>query len=115
MADIRSENEQLARAFTEEMLEGYRYLARTIRYRAKAFLEMVTMQGGVGAAQILLRGAQASDGFTRLWEEGMLGHSVEASVLKPEYAPLFTDVERDAARSRLEAHGFDVDAFLAGR
>jgi hypothetical protein len=57
---------ELAREFTEEMYEGYRYLARTINYRAKQFLEMVTMHGGVGAAQRLLQGPDASDGFTRL-------------------------------------------------
>ncbi|WP_133903148.1 hypothetical protein [Actinophytocola oryzae] len=108
-----AERERLAREFTEEMYEGYRYLARTINYRAKQFLEMVTLQGGVGAAQALLRGRDASDGFTRLWQENMLDRSVEASVLRPKYEPLFTDQERDIARRRLEAHEFDVDGFLA--
>jgi len=46
---------QLAREFTDEMHEGYRYLVRTIGYRAKAFLEMLTMHGGAGAAQRLLQ------------------------------------------------------------
>ena len=90
------------------MYEGYRYLARTINYRAKQFLEMVTMHGGVGAAQRLLQGRDASDGFTRLWEAHQLDRSVEASVLQPKYITLFTDEERDIARRRLEAHGFDV-------
>ncbi len=104
----------LARQFTDEMYEGYRYLARTINYRAKLFLEMVTMHGGVGAAQLLLQGRDASDGFTRLWEEHQLDRSVEASILRSKYLVLFTDQERDVARRRLEAHGFDADAFLAG-
>jgi hypothetical protein len=103
---------QLAREFTDEMHEGYRYLARTIGYRAKAFLEMLTMHGGVGAAQLLLHGRDASDGFTRLWEANMLEHSVEAAVLKAKYTPLFNDEERDVARRRLELHGFDVERFL---
>jgi hypothetical protein len=110
-----SDSEQLAREFTEEMYEGYRYLARTINYRAKQFLEMVTMQGGVGAARALLRGRDASDGFTRLWQEKMLAWSVEASVLRPKYERLFTPDERDTARRRLEAHGFDVEGFLRQR
>lgn len=104
----------LARAFTEEMHEGYRYLTRTINYRAKQFLEMVTMHGGVGAAQRLLQGRDASDGFTRLWEEGQLGRSVEAPVLRPVYMGLFSEEERAVARRRLEAHGFDVDMFVSG-
>jgi hypothetical protein len=108
-----SNHAKLAREFTDEMYEGYRYLARTINYRAKQFLEMVTMYGGVGAAQRLLQGRDASDGFTRLWEAHMLNRSVEASVLRRKYAQLFTDVERDVARRRLEVHGFDVKEFLA--
>lgn len=104
---------ELARAFTEEMYEGYRYLARTINYRAKQFLEMVTMHGGVGAAQRLLQGSDASDGFTRLWEQRQLGRSVEASVLCSKYDGLFNEGERAVARRRLEAYGFDVDGFLA--
>ena len=87
---------------------GYRHLARTINYRAKQFLEMVTLHGGVGAAQALLRGRDASDGFTRLWEENKLEWSVEASVLRSKYASLFTDAELDTARRRLTEHGFDV-------
>jgi hypothetical protein len=102
----------LARQFTDEMHDGYRYLVRTIGYRAKAFLDMLTMHGGVGAAQLLLQGRDASDGFTRLWEANMLEHSIEATVLKAVYEPLFSDDERDTARRRLELHDFDVDGFL---
>jgi hypothetical protein len=108
----QSDPVQLAREFTDEMYEGYRYLVRTIGYRAKAFLEMLTMYGGVGSAQRLLQGRDASDGFTRLWEANMLEHSVEAAVLKAKYTLLFNDEERDVARRRLELHGFDVDGFL---
>lgn len=103
----------LAQEFTDEMYAAYRHLAKTINYRAKQFLEMVTMHGGVGAAQILLqRGRGTSDGFARLWEARMLQWSVEASVLKDKYADLFTDEERDTARQRLEAHGFDVGSLV---
>ncbi|AGM08379.1 hypothetical protein [Amycolatopsis keratiniphila] len=99
----------LAQEFTDEMYTAYRHLAKTINYRAKQFLEMVTMHGGVGAAQILLqRGRGTSDGFARLWEAQMLQWSVEASVLKEKYVDLFTDEERETAKQRLEDHGFDV-------
>lgn len=106
------EEARLAREFTEEMYAGYRYLARAINYRARQFLEMVTLHTGVGAAKILLQGRDASDGFTRLWETKMLQHSVEAAVLKPKYEALFTPDERRTARQRLELHEFDVDGFL---
>lgn len=102
----------LAREFTEEMYAGYRHLARTINYRARQFLEMVTLHTGVGAAKLLLKGRDASDGFTRLWEAKMLEHSVEAAVLKPKYEALFTVEERRIARQRLELHDFNVDEFI---
>jgi hypothetical protein len=70
------------------------------------------MHGGAHTARLLLQGSDASDGFTRLWQEGMLAHSVEAAVLKPKYEALFTDAERDVARRRLELHDFDINEFL---
>jgi hypothetical protein len=105
-------HDQLAREFTDELYAGYRFLVRTIKYRAKSFLEMVTLHGGVGAAQLLLQESHIHDGFTRLWEERMLGYSVEAVVLKPKYRSLFTEPEREVARDRLERHGFDVDEYV---
>ena len=104
--------EQLAREFTDDLHKSYRYLVRKIQYRAKAFIEMVALHDGVGTAQILLRGPQTHDGFVRLWESGELGHSVEAFVLRPKYAVLFSEEERRVARRRLEDHGFDVDEYL---
>ncbi|MFD9736272.1 hypothetical protein [Umezawaea sp. NPDC059074] len=113
------DNEQaqaaLAHEFEAELYEGYRFLARTINYRAKQFLDMVTVHRGVGAAQILLRGPNASDGFTRLWQERMLAHSLEAVVLKPKYGQLFTAEELLTARYRLEQHGFDVEDYLSSQ
>ncbi|MGW6446870.1 hypothetical protein [Lentzea sp. NPDC055074] len=104
--------EQLALEFTDDLHAGYRYLVRKIQYRAKAFIEMVALHGGVGAAQILLRGPHTHDGFVRLWEAGELDHSVEACVLRPKYAVLFSEDERRVARQRLEDHGFAVDRYV---
>jgi hypothetical protein len=47
-----------------------------------------------------------SGGFTTLWERGRLDLTVEAHVLKTEFAPLFTDGDRHQARDRLEAYGW---------
>jgi hypothetical protein len=113
MAGTEPNIEQLAREFTDDLHESYRYLVRKIRYRAKAFIEMVALHKGVGAAQILLRGPHTHDGFVRLWQEGELGHSVEAYVLRPKYAVLFSEEELRVARQRLEDHGFDVDKYVA--
>jgi hypothetical protein len=68
-------------------------------------------------ARQLLRGRDASDGFTTLWEHGRLEMSVEAHVLLPWYRELFTETQVETAERRLQEHRFDVDAFLtrAGR
>ena len=43
--------------------------------------------------------------FTTLWELKRLDLSVEAFVLRSEYAPLFTEEERGIARARLKEYG----------
>ena len=73
---------------------------------------MVREHGGVEAARLLLRGAGTAGGFTVLWEKNQLGRSSEATMLRAEYADLFTPDELLLARRRLEEHGFDVDAHL---
>lgn len=104
---------QLSREFHEATLEGYRFLVRSIGYKAKAFIHMATMDGGEATAHTLVGPSSTiSEGFERLVSEGMLQHSVEALVLTPRYAELFADHELATARTRLEAVGFDVEAYL---
>lgn len=87
-------------AFHQVMLDGYHDLAR-LGYKAAYFLQMVQEHGGLEAARRLLRQQNIADGLTRLWEMGRLDLSVEALVLRPEYATLFTDEERTMARQHL--------------
>ena len=46
--------------------------------------------------------------FTTLWELKRLDLSVEAYVLRSEYAPLFTKEERGVARARLKEYGYPI-------
>ncbi|MBZ9642945.1 hypothetical protein [Streptomyces sp. PSKA30] len=98
--------------FHGDMRRGAERLKREIGYNPTRFQQMLGELGGVGAAKQLLRGGNASDGFTTLWEAGRLELSVEAFVLLPWYRDLFEDHHIDTARYRLSAHGFDVDRFL---
>jgi len=70
-------------------------------YWASYFLRGVRNHGGPDYARQLLRAEGTSAGFQRLTDEGRLDLSVEALVLKPEYAELFTDNERITAARRL--------------
>lgn len=109
-------NEGMASAadhFHLDMVTTVDQLKNQIHYNPQRFAQMIHELGGVGTAQRLLLGPSTSDGFTKLWEHGLLPLSVEAHVLLPWYSDLFTPEERASARYRLEAHGFDLEDFLA--
>ena len=104
----------LAAQFDQEMRDCIRR-CREFGYNPTYWMRMISDYGAVGAAHRLLAGARASDGFTRLWEEGRLDLSVESCILLPQYHGLFTDRERAMARRRLELYEFDIDGHLAER
>ncbi len=100
------------RHFHADMVAGVERLKREIGYNATRFVQMVGEHGGAGAVRLLLRGRDASDGFTTLWEHHRLDMSAEAFALLPWYRALFSETELAAAERRLREHGFDVDRFL---
>jgi hypothetical protein len=76
-------------------------------YWASYFLRGVRNHGGVAYAHQLLRADGTTDGFKRLTEEGRLDLTMEALVLRPEYAALFSETERQVAASRLARAGYE--------
>lgn len=98
--------------FHRAMVLGVERLKREISYNATRFMAMVGELGGAEAARQLLRGRDASDGFTTLWEHGRLEMSVEAFVLLPWYRELFTEEHLETAGRRLREHRFDIERFL---
>ena len=101
--------------FHREVVVGTDRLKREIGYNPIRFNQMVDKYDGAEAVRHLLRGRDASDGFTTLWEAGRLEMSAEAAALLPWYEELFTATELAVARRRLIEHKFDVDAFLRTR
>jgi hypothetical protein len=69
-------------------------------------LTMLSSYGGLGTAHRLLASSEVSTGFTALFERGRLDLTVEALVVKPEFAGLFTEDEVEAARDRLRQLGY---------
>jgi hypothetical protein len=102
----------IEKRFYGEILAGMDRLKREIGYLAPRFRQMVAQYGGVQAAKQLLRGRDASDGFTTLWEHHRLEMSVEATALLPWYRSLFDASELEVAERRLTEHGFDVERYL---
>lgn len=76
------------------------------------FSQMLTSLGGVETTRRLLHQQEVQYGFELLYTRKRLGRSAEAWMLRREYADLFSDAERELARRRLEAYGFDVDRYL---
>ncbi|EXG79598.1 GmrSD restriction endonuclease domain-containing protein [Cryptosporangium arvum] len=70
-------------------------------YNATYLLSMLAEDGAVETARRLLASATVSTGFTALWNKGRLDLTVEALVLDPRFAGLFTTDELDIARTRL--------------
>jgi hypothetical protein len=92
--------------FHDAMIAIYEIAKREYRYNATRFLQMVSEQGGLAAARTLLATSAPSEGFTMLWECGRLDLTVEANVLKTEFATLFTEEEKAVARRRLAEYGY---------
>jgi hypothetical protein len=91
--------------FRRAVTETYEVLAK-MGYGDREGLDEL---GALKMARRLLRDSTTSRGFTRLWEMGRLGLSVEALVLRPEFRILFTDEERAIAIARLSDRGFFVE------
>ena len=98
--------DNLEAEFEEAMRNTYAETSR-LGYRPTYFLGMVESLGGVGAAKRLLSTPVAQPGLARLWELGRLDISAEALVLSKRWRELFTDAERQEARERLRAYGYD--------
>ena len=76
----------LEKQFENEMLGIYRTAKKECGYNAVRFLQLVSEKGGLAAAKQLINKTGVTDGFTTLWEHHRLDLSVEAHVLKLEYA-----------------------------
>ncbi len=96
----------LENQFEQEMLQLYVLAKQECGYNATRFLRLVSEKGGLAAAKQLIRKEGGTDGFASLWEHHRLDLSVEAHVLKPEYAALFTQEERRICQERLAQFGY---------
>jgi hypothetical protein len=67
---------------------------------------MLSDYGSLGTAHRLLASSEIHSGFTALYERGRLDLTVEALVVKPEFASLFTEDEIGIAKQRLDQLGY---------
>ena len=101
------EDMDLKERFKEAMCESCRVCKEELDYPPHYWWRMVRKLGGeVEAARHLLDAKQPQAGFGRLLGLDRLDLSVEAAVVDPIYASLFTDDQRKEARKRLDAVGY---------
>jgi hypothetical protein len=109
LAEAELSNVDIERRFARAMRDVYERARTEAGYTATYFLRMLSDLGPLETANRLLHSQRPSDGFTALWQRGRLDLTVENVVLKPEFAQLFTDEDRDIARRRLAEYGFEPD------
>lgn len=97
--DVRAE-------FERAMKDVYVRAKSEANYTASYFIGMLSSYGGLGTAQRLLASTEVSSGFAAMYERDRLDLTVEALVIQPKFASLFTDEELDIARQRLDQLGY---------
>ncbi|MFZ2528189.1 MAG: DUF262 domain-containing protein [Rhodococcus sp. (in: high G+C Gram-positive bacteria)] len=96
--------------FGTRMHHTYERARREAGYHATPLLDMITDLGPHATAKQLLASRTLSDGFSELWERGRIDLTVEALVVDPAFAPLFTNTELEVARHRLIQFGYSPDS-----
>src|ERR1022692_1080580 len=93
--------------FEQAMKDIYVRAKAEANYTASYFIGMLSTYGGLGTAQRLLVPSEVHSGFTALYERGRLDLTVEALVVQPQFAALFTEDELQTAHRRLDQLGYD--------
>jgi elongation factor Tu len=101
--------EEAERRFHQAMVNIHATAKSELGYNATRFIQMVSEKGGLAAARQLLWSDEPSEGFTTLRSHHRLDLTVEAHVLRDEFADLFTEAERQRARARLDLYEWQAD------
>lgn len=97
---------ELEKQFHDAMVNIYKQAKEECGYAPALFLKMVGELGGIETAKRLLRSKNTQYGFFELQRCNRLDLTMEAHVIKPEYAELFEAEEVREARERLTGFGY---------
>jgi hypothetical protein len=104
--DAEEPEGDLQAEFHHSMVDTYERAKSEAGYNSTTLLRMISEHGGVEAAKRIIAIPHISEGFSALWERGRLDLSVEAQMIDPRFAQLFTDKEIDTARRWLEQFSY---------
>jgi hypothetical protein len=99
--DTKTDLERKEAEFLRQMLESNEIARREFGYIPTRFNNMMLEYGALDTAHRLLAKTEISEGLVTLFEAGRPDLSLEAHVLKAEFADLFTEDELQTARARL--------------
>lgn len=92
--------------FQKEFIANYEKAKLLYDVKADGLLKTVSSRGGVETAKDLIRRRLVSEGFEALAGSGHAELTLEALVVKNEYAELFTDEEVNACFALLCEYGY---------
>jgi hypothetical protein len=95
------------KAFYAALMDVTRQCQR-LGYNPGYTIQMIEKLGPVGTCKRILGNPESLDGLTRLWELKRLDLTMEALVLRPEFASVFTEDELVVARERLTKVGYSI-------
>ena len=98
---------EVEKQFERDMISIYNTAKKECGYNATRFLNIISEKGSLSAAKQLLSKPGGTEGFTTLWKHQRLDLSVEAHVLMPKYAELFTEEERKICIDRLKEFNYE--------
>lgn len=101
-------SDALKRQFTEA-LRATNMEAAELGCYSDVFEDMLSKYGGVGTALRLIKKADIQTGLRNVCALGRPDLSTEAMMLRPEYATLFKESERQAALWRLSMMGISTE------
>lgn len=83
----------LEKKLQDEVIKNCEKAEKEYGCKMTRFLETINRFGIVRTAQEIIRKGRTSDGFNKLAEVKKVGLTMEAVIVKPQYAELFTDEE----------------------
>ncbi len=98
----------LEASFDTAMMDVYQRALTECGYNASRFLQMLFEHRGLETARKLVHAPKFSEGYIALRERKRLDLAVESLIPKPEWQPLFSDEDRETARTRLEEYGYSA-------
>ncbi|MBE6022307.1 MAG: hypothetical protein E7231_03615 [Cellulosilyticum sp.] len=83
--------EQLKKLFHQEIIDLYKQVIKSVKYKPTRLMDFINKYGGYEAAVKYISTESNVQDFAILWEKERLDLSVEALITKEQYRPLFSE------------------------